>query len=73
MLSFTSEAIENIPAGWRARETYVEHGPDEVEKISNSPGRTNRSRCITVRDCGTLSGGQDVQRVELFTIRTPDC
>ena len=32
-LSFTSEAIENIPAGWRARETYVFHGPDELEEI----------------------------------------
>jgi hypothetical protein len=32
-VSFTSEAIENIPAGWRARETYIFHGPDEVEEI----------------------------------------
>ena len=32
-LVFTSEAIENIPAGWRARETYVVHGPDEFEEI----------------------------------------
>lgn len=32
-LVFTSEAIENIPAGWRARETYVVHGPDEIEEI----------------------------------------
>jgi hypothetical protein len=32
-LSFTSESIENIPAGWRARETYRFHGPDEVEEI----------------------------------------
>jgi hypothetical protein len=32
-LSFTSEAIENIPPGWRARETYVLHGPDDVEEI----------------------------------------
>ena len=30
---FTSEALENIPAGWRARETYVVHGPDEFEEI----------------------------------------
>jgi hypothetical protein len=30
---FTSEAIENIPAGWRARETYVIHGPDDFEEI----------------------------------------
>jgi hypothetical protein len=32
-LSFTSESIENIPAGWRARETYLFHGADEVEEI----------------------------------------
>ena len=32
-LSFTSEAIDNIPAGWRARESYVQHGPDEFEEI----------------------------------------
>jgi hypothetical protein len=28
-LVFTSESIENIPAGWRARETYRILGPDE--------------------------------------------
>lgn len=32
-LVFTTEAIENIPAGWRARETYIVHGTDEFEKI----------------------------------------
>lgn len=32
-LVFTSESIENIPAGWRARETYVIHGNDEFEEI----------------------------------------
>ena len=30
---FVSEAIENIPPGWRARETYVVHGPDEFEEV----------------------------------------
>lgn len=30
---FTSEAIENIPPGWRARETYIVHGPNELEEI----------------------------------------
>ncbi len=30
---FITEAIENIPAGWRARETYVVHGPDEFEEV----------------------------------------
>ena len=32
-LSFTTESIENIPPGWRARETYVFHGPDDLEEI----------------------------------------
>ena len=32
-ISFTSEAIENIPAGYRARETYVMTGPDELEEV----------------------------------------
>ena len=32
-LVFTTESIENIPPGWRARETYVIHGPDEFEEI----------------------------------------
>jgi hypothetical protein len=32
-LVFTSESIENIPVGWRARETYVVHGPDEFDEI----------------------------------------
>lgn len=30
---FTSESIENIPAGYRAKETYLVHGPDEIEEI----------------------------------------
>ena len=29
----TSEAIENIPSGWKARETYLVHGPDTFEEI----------------------------------------
>lgn len=32
-VSLTTEAIENIPAGWRARETYVFHSPDDIEEI----------------------------------------
>ena len=32
-VSFTSEQIENIPPGWRARETYVMKGPDAFEEI----------------------------------------
>jgi nitrobindin-like protein len=32
-IEFTSEAIENIPAGWHARETYVLLGPDEFEEV----------------------------------------
>jgi len=30
---FTTESIENIPAGWRARESYLVHGPDEFEEV----------------------------------------
>jgi hypothetical protein len=30
---FSSDAIENIPAGYRSRETYVILGPDEFEEI----------------------------------------
>jgi hypothetical protein len=32
-ISFTSEAIENIAPGWRARETYVVHGAAEFEEV----------------------------------------
>lgn len=32
-LSFTSEQIENIPPGWRARETYIKRGSDAFEEI----------------------------------------
>ena len=32
-VSFTTESIENIPAGWRARETYRFHGADEIEEV----------------------------------------
>jgi hypothetical protein len=28
-----TEAIENIPAGWRARETYILTGADQLEEI----------------------------------------
>ena len=30
---FTTESIENIPVGWRARESYLVHGPDEFEEV----------------------------------------
>jgi hypothetical protein len=30
---FTSEALENVPAGWKARETYLVLGPDEFEEV----------------------------------------
>ena len=30
---FTSEAIENIPPGWRARETYVVLGANEFDEV----------------------------------------
>jgi hypothetical protein len=30
---FTTESIENITTGWRARETYVVLGPDEFEEV----------------------------------------
>lgn len=52
---FTTEAIENIPAGWRARETYVTHGADEFEEIFElaGPGKDfelySRSRFKRVR------------------------
>lgn len=52
---FTTEAIENIPAGWQARETYVVHGPDEIEEIFElaEAGKTfevySRSRLTRVR------------------------
>jgi hypothetical protein len=38
---FTTEAIENIAAGWRARETYVLLGRDEFEEIFElaAPGK----------------------------------
>ena len=32
-LVFVSEAMENTPPGWRARESYVVHGPDEFEEV----------------------------------------
>ena len=32
-LVFVTEAIENIPAGWRGRETYTFNGADELEEV----------------------------------------
>ena len=38
-LVFESEALENVPAGWRARETYEVVSPDEfVETFEIAPG-----------------------------------
>lgn len=38
---FTSEAIENIASGWRARETYVFHSAGDIEEIFElaAPGK----------------------------------
>ena len=36
---FMTESIENMPAGWRARETYLRHGPDEFEEVFELAGR----------------------------------
>jgi hypothetical protein len=48
-LVLVTEAIENIPSGWRARETYSVPGPDEFEEIFElaAPGKT--SSCIRAR------------------------
>lgn len=52
---FTSEAIENIPPGWRARETYTVLGPDEFEELFElaEPGKAfevySRARLKRVR------------------------
>ena len=35
---FTSESIENIPAGWRSRETYKIIGPDEFVEVFELAG-----------------------------------
>ena len=54
-LILTTEAIENIPAGWRARETYVFTGSDQVEEIFElaEPGKDfevySRNRLARVR------------------------
>ena len=52
---FTSESIENIPAGFRARETYVFSGSAEIEEIFEiaEPGKDfeihSRTRLSRVR------------------------
>ena len=40
-LVFTTETIENIPPGWRARESYRFLGPDELEEVFElaAPGK----------------------------------
>jgi hypothetical protein len=54
-LVLTTEAIENIPAGWRARETYVVATPDHLEEIFElaEPGKAfevySRNRLTRVR------------------------
>ena len=52
---FLSEAIENIPPGYRAKETYVIHGPDDLEEVFElaEPGKPftvySRTRLKRVR------------------------
>lgn len=52
---FVTESIENIPSGWRARETYTLIGPDEFEEVFElaPPGKTfevySRSRLKRVK------------------------
>ena len=51
--------FENIPAGWRARETYVVHGPDEFEEIfelaeAGSPFELYSTR--TIETCPVAEG-----------------
>ncbi len=54
-ISFTSEAIENIPPGYRARETYTMTGSDELEEVFElaEPGKDftlySRSRLKRVK------------------------
>ena len=54
-IEFTSESIENIAPGWRARETYVILGPDEFEEVFElaEPGKPfelySRARLKRVR------------------------
>ena len=54
-LVWVSEAIENIPAGFRARETYVFSGPDQLEEVFEiaEPGKDfelySRSRLTRAR------------------------
>lgn len=66
---FTSEAIENIPPGWRARETYTLRGPDEIEEVFElaEPGkdfaiysraRLSRASESQADDVGELTGIQ---------------
>lgn len=55
LLRLTSEAIENIPAGWRARETYRLLSADQFEEVFElaGPGKDfalySRSRLRRVR------------------------
>lgn len=54
-LTFVSESIENIPQGFRARETYRMQGPDEFEEVFelSEPGKPfevySRTRLKRVR------------------------
>jgi hypothetical protein len=45
-VSFTTQAIENIAAGWRARATYTMLGPDEFVEVFELARRMESSSCI---------------------------
>ncbi len=42
---FVTEAIENIPPGWRARETYRILGEDEFQETFDLAGPKEKFRC----------------------------
>ena len=57
---FTTEAIENIPAGWRARETVCRPWDGcSSRRSSSSPRPGSPSRCTGTPDSGALSSTRE--------------
>ena len=60
-LAFVSEAMENTPQGWRARESYIVHGPDDFEEVfelaqAGKPFEVySRTRLKRIRGAGSVT------------------
>jgi hypothetical protein len=73
---FSTESIENIPSGWRARETYVVHRPRssrQAHQYEAAAPISNVPRAIRARLVWALRSAEGGQRRAVQETRTSGC